>query len=420
MDTSTVDTIKKQLLQLKELHESGVLGASQYDEARLPLERRLLDLVLSSTADAPTATAPAPDSTAQHKEQQEQPTQVPQTPTPKARPSAALWGGIAAATLALAAGGYWWKGSPQALQGNTTAAASPDDTAPGNAPHATDTPQIAAMVEKLAARLKEQPNDGEGWAMLGRSYNVLGRLPEAIAAYEKALALRKNDANLLADYADTLAVRNNRSLEGEPMKLVERALKLEPSNIKALALAGSYAFEKKDYTTAVRHWDKLVQTGPADNAMVQQMQGALDEARKLAGMPARTPALDTAQATKDKQQSGSAASVAGTVTLSSTLKSQVQPTDTVFIFARASEGPRMPLAILRKQVKDLPIAFTLDDSLSMAGANKLSSADKIIVGARISKSGNAMPQPGDLTGQSGTVRLGEKNLQIEIREQVKP
>lgn len=420
MDTSSVDTIKKQLLQLKELHESGVLGASQYDEARLPLERRLLDLVLSSTADAPTATAPAPDSTAQHKEQQEQPTQVPQTPTPKARPSAALWGGIAAATLALAAGGYWWKGSPQALQGNTTAAASPDDTAPGNAPHATDTPQIAAMVEKLAARLKEQPNDGEGWAMLGRSYNVLGRLPEAIAAYEKALALRKNDANLLADYADTLAVRNNRSLEGEPMKLVERALKLEPSNIKALALAGSYAFEKKDYTTAVRHWDKLVQTGPADNAMVQQMQGALDEARKLAGMPARTPALDTAQATKDKQQSGSAASVAGTVTLSSTLKSQVQPTDTVFIFARASEGPRMPLAILRKQVKDLPIAFTLDDSLSMTGSNKLSSADKIIVGARISKSGNAMPQPGDLTGQSGTVRLGEKNLQIEIREQVKP
>jgi cytochrome c-type biogenesis protein CcmH len=99
---------------------------------------------------------------------------------------------------------------------------------------------------------------------------------------------------------------------------------------------------------------------------------------------------------------------------------QAKPEDTVFVFARPAEGARMPLAILRKQVKDLPLQFTLDDSMAMSPANALSGASKVVVGARVSKSGNAMPQPGDLSGQSAPVSVGASGLQIEIREAVKP
>jgi cytochrome c-type biogenesis protein CcmH len=108
------------------------------------------------------------------------------------------------------------------------------------------------------------------------------------------------------------------------------------------------------------------------------------------------------------------------VTLSAALAKQAQPEDTVFVFARAATGSRMPLAILRKQVKDLPISFTLNDSMAMSPSNALSSVPQVIVGARISKSGNAMPQPGDLSGQTDPVKVGATGLKIEIKDAVKP
>jgi cytochrome c-type biogenesis protein CcmH len=112
--------------------------------------------------------------------------------------------------------------------------------------------------------------------------------------------------------------------------------------------------------------------------------------------------------------------VSGTVTLSAALAKQAQPDDTVFVFARAAEGSRMPLAILRKQVKDLPFNFKLDDSMAMSPTTALSSATKVIVGARVSKSGNAMPQPGDLSGQSQPVNVGTTGIKVEIHDAVKP
>ena len=141
------------------------------------------------------------------------------------------------------------------------------------------------MVERLAQRLKDQPQDAEGWAMLARSYSVLGRHPEALQAYEKALALRKDDANLLADYADSLAVQNKNVLAGEPLKLVTRALKLEPRNLKALSMAGSEAFDRQEYARAIQYWQQVVEFGPADSPMVQQVKPGLEQARQLAGVP---------------------------------------------------------------------------------------------------------------------------------------
>jgi cytochrome c-type biogenesis protein CcmH len=170
----------------------------------------------------------------------------------------------------------------------------------------------------------------------------------------------------------------------------------------------------------------MVEISPPGNAFSQQVMPAIAEARKLAGMPPAAKPLDSILPAKASDNgagsSGAAtgASVSGTVTLSAALAKQAQPEDTVFVFARASEGSRMPLAILRKQVKDLPLTFKLDDTMAMSPANALSTAGKIIVSARVSKSGNAMPQPGDLTGQSAPVDVGATGLKIEIKETVKP
>jgi cytochrome c-type biogenesis protein CcmH len=196
------------------------------------------------------------------------------------------------------------------------------------------------------------------------------------------------------------------------MKQVNRALKLDSHNAKALFLAGTYAFDQKDYKQAVKHWQTAVQTGAANDPLTQQMESSLKEVRQLAGLPP--------VAAEDVAVTPSVASVSGTVSLSGALAQQAQPEDTVFVFARAAQGGRMPLAILRKQVKDLPLQFTLDDSLAMSPANALSGAKQVIVGARISKSGNAMPQPGDLLGQSAAVAVGSSGLKIDIKDVVKP
>ncbi len=381
MNTS-IASLKAQLEQLKALQQSGVLPRSQYDKSKAELERRILDTVLQG--ETPAAA--------------------------QVRPKAGLVAGLATFVLVLACAGYYWKGTPVAPQAPEQAQAQQQSA---------QLEQIAAMVDKLAQRMKEQPEDAQGWTMLARSYSVLGRNPEALVAYEKAVALRKDDPSLLADYADVLALKNNRSLEGEPMKWVERALKLDANNPKALALAGTYAYERKDYANAVKLWEKLVATGPADSDFVQQFGPAIAQARSLAGMP---PALAPAPASSAaaSQPGAAGGTVSGKVTLSPSLAGKTGPEDTVFVYARAASGSRMPLAIVRKQVKDLPFTFSLDDSMAMSPANKLSRAYKVIVGARVSKSGNAMPQPGDLQGLSAPVAVGASDLRVEIKDVVAP
>ena len=393
MDTP-INTLKKQLAQIKDLHESGALSQLQYDEAKTALERRVLDLVLTGQPEVAVVDASG----------RKKPTNY----------LIAIW---VVGVLASAGLGYWWTGTPSQAG---LVAPSPNDAgnadAPAGTPHATNFDQIAAMTERLAVRMKEQPNDAEGWAMLARSYSVLGNHPDALKAYEKAVALRKDDATLLADYADALAVKNNRILGADSMKQVDRALKIDPRNLKALSLAGTYAFDRKDYAAAAKYWGQVVQFGPADNGIVQQIAPALAEARSLAGLPDVSPAQDLGA----KATAVSGGNLTGTVTLASALLQKAQPDDTVFVFARAAEGSRMPLAIVRKQVRDLPFDFILDDTTSMSPANKLSAAKKVIVGARVSKSGNAMPQPGDLSGQTGPVDVGASGLKLEIKELVKP
>ena len=434
---ATVDTLRTQLLQLKQRHDAGTLSTSEYQTSKAALERRVLDVVLAGAdgASIPTplrrGAAPATSQPAQagaaNRSVAAQSASVELPEAAVGKPSRGLLATLGAFVLAVALGGYWLTGSPSLAGLGSPAPAGAAAAHEGGAPsHAVSPEQIAEMAERLATRLREQPQDPQGWAMLGRSYAVLGRNDDAVKAYETAVRQQGDDAVLLADYADALAVKNNRKLDGEPMKWVRRALELDPKNVKGLALAGTDAFDRKDYAGAVKYWEELLKFGPSGGNFMQQVQASVAEARQLGGLAPAVPATTAAPAMAPPSPKGPSSNdaanptVSGTVTLNGAVAAQAGPDDTVFIFARAAEGSRMPLAVLRKRVRDLPATFTLDDSLAMSPAAKLSGAPLVIVGARVSKSGNATPSAGDLSGQVGPVPLGSRGLAVEIREQVKP
>ncbi len=197
--------------------------------------------------------------------------------------------------------------------------------------------------------------------------------------------------------------------------IVERALKEDPKNPRALALAGAVAYDRQDYAGAVRYWERLAEVEPADSPSAPQIRDSIAQARRMAGMPESTTAAAPAA---PPASSPHGTQVSGTITLAPALRGRVAPDDIVFVFARAAEGPRMPLAVLRKQAKDLPLAFILDDSLAMSPAARLSGASRVVVGARVSKSGNPMPQPGDLQGLAGPLPVGASGVAIQINEEV--
>jgi len=333
---------------------------------------------------------------------------------------AAVGGFILVVSFAL----YFALGTPRSL---TPSAPGPASEASGGQNPITPQ-QVEAMVTQLAERLKTNPDDGQGWAMLARSYNSLNRFPEASKAYEKAVALLPPDAQLLADYADALAMALGKKLEGEPMKLVQQALKIDPTNAKALALAATEAFNRQDYSTAVGYWEQSLKTVPADSEIGQQLRANILEAKRLArgetpvaesdgpnGVAAATPGSSAGQtAEASSGSSSSPASVKGIVTLASDLAHKAAPEDTVFIFARVPDGPRMPVALLRKQVKDLPLEFTLDESMAMVPSITLAQFRSVVVGARVSKRGDARPSSGDLEGFSKPVPVGSSGIAVQI------
>jgi cytochrome c-type biogenesis protein CcmH len=319
---------------------------------------------------------------------------------------------------------YLKVGTPEAIApmaSSSTGATTPANPQDGS-PHSTSFESIRAMADKLAASLKDKPDDGAGWAMLARSYNVLGRFSEAADAYVRAEKLLPPDAQLLTDHADALAMSQGQKLDGEPMALIQRALQVDPNNLKALALMGTAAFDRKDYKGAVTYWEKVVKASPADSEFTQSLQTSLDEARALAEgrtppsalpniMPAAAPEAAAPAATNGNPGSGQ---VSGQVKLAPALAAKVSPGDTVFVFARAEKGPRMPLAILQLKASELPARFSLDDSNAMAPGMKLSAFPSVMLVARISKSGNASAQSGDLEGGIGPVKPGTQDLQIKI------
>ncbi len=298
-----------------------------------------------------------------------------------------------------------------------------------SAEHSITPQQIEDMVVQLKQRLALKPDDAEGWTMLARSYVFLRHYDEALAAYARAAKLLPGNANVLADYADMLAYTTH-TLRGEPEKIIRQALQADPNHIKALWLAGSVALERKDYRAAIEPWQKILKLVPPDSQEASMATAGISEARDLGGLsPAVSPPIsqtsNLAQNNMPQSRPGAAGetvngAVSGTASLDPAFKARVAATDIVFIFARSTDRPTgPPLAALRKTVKDLPLTFTLDDSMAMMPNLNLSSATSIVVGVRISKAGNVTPSPGDIQGFSQPVKVGAKGISISIDTEVK-
>jgi cytochrome c-type biogenesis protein CcmH len=352
---ANVSIYRDQLRELENDLAAGTLARADYERSRAEIEARLLEDVREPDAQ----------------------------PARPARRAAALAIGAGIPVLALAI--YLAVGNPATLSLQVE--------------HGATVQQLETMVERLAARLRENPDDAQGWQLLGRSYAALGRFGEAADAYAKAAVRAPRDPDLLVDFADVLAMARGQRLAGEPEKLVERALELDPKNLKGLALAGTAAFERKDFAQAAAYWQRMLPLVPADSEDWRIVQQNVAEAQQLAGAapPLQAPAA-----------------LQGTVALSPALKDKAAADDVVFVFARAAEGPPMPLAVARTRVRDLPYSFRLDDSMAMTPSMKLSAFPRVIVGARVSKSGNAVPQPGDLQGVSAPVANDAGEVRVVI------
>jgi cytochrome c-type biogenesis protein CcmH len=274
-----------------------------------------------------------------------------------------------------------------------------------------------AALQKLEKELAKQSENPDGWMLLARSYSELERFSDAERAYGQLVKLIPNEAQLWADYADVYAMSHGRTLRGEPTGFLNKALELDSNNTLALALSGTAAMEREDYAAAIAHWQKLLDLLPPDYPDVQMIRAGAQRARELLATQkggkeklARMPA-DKAP---EKSAAGSGAVISGRVALNPALAGMAAPTDPVFIIARAAGEQKFPIAVLRKQVKDLPLQFTLDDSMAMQAQMKLSGFDQVVVVARVAKSGDPVARPGDLQGMTGAIKPGAKDVNIVI------
>ncbi len=285
---------------------------------------------------------------------------------------------------------------------------------PGAAEQAAADPsdQINAMVAKLEQRLQQQPDDMKGWLMLGRSYKALKRYDDAVAALKKAQAIQGDNADILLQIADVLATANGGSLQGEPTALVEQALKLQPDNEIGLWLSGMSKAESEQYDEAIALWRKLQQRYQPGQAEFQEVQDMINTALERSGKPPEAAQAVPAAAANASPQ------INVKVTLDEKFKASVKADDTLMVYVKAANGPKMPLAAVKRQVKDLPLTISFDDSMAMMPTMKISSVDEVIVTARVSRSGNAIPEAGEPIGTAKVMGDQRKDVKIVIDRQV--
>ena len=268
-------------------------------------------------------------------------------------------------------------------------------------PEATKLLEINKMVLRLAEKMKAKPNDAQGWLILGRSYKALEQYPQAADAFANAYRLLGDQAEVMLLYADALAYVNNRNLAGRPSELVYKALALEPDNLNALWLGGMAKAQEGDAPAALKLWKKLEATLPPGSDSQQEIKNLLSSLAKDTSL---------GQVQKEPEAKVSNFTLSVQVSLAPKLQKAAAAEDTVFIYAQAISGPKMPLAIVRKHVSDLPLTVSLNDSMAMMPNMKLSNFASVKLLARISKSGNAMTQPNDLIGIIEQVNLTDKSI----------
>ncbi len=268
---------------------------------------------------------------------------------------------------------------------------------------------IEAMVEKLAQKMKTNPSDFEGWIMLARSYKTMKRYPEAVDAWQKVRELKGEEPDVLVQLADVIAMKNGGSLLGEPVELVAKALDIDANNDMGLWLYGLANAENGKFNEAIGFWKKLQTHYTPEDEDFKEVQKLIDQAHEALGQ--KVEAIPESKSETKVVNSGKSLRIS--VVLDDKLKATANPDDTVFIYAQPAQGGRMPLAVVKKQVKDLPLEVTLDDSMAMMPAMTISSVENIQVSARISHSGNAIAQSGEPIGKKQISTL-VKNGVIEL------
>lgn len=406
---------RDRLAELERDHRNGSLSDEGLAEARQELQRQLLEDTAAAEDAGPRSGIPGTQSAG------------PRSGIPGTQSAPASLGrrsGIALAILLplLAVALYGALGTPSAV---LPAAAQAQRAS-------ADMEQLAA---KLAQKLEANPNNPEGWAMLARSYKSLGRWDDAERAYARIGPGFDQNAELVAELAEMLVQKNN-GFTQRSRELTRQALRLEPDNMLALFLGGGEAFEGGRYTEAAATWQRLLPKLEPGSEDARMVEASIAEARVRGGggprpsigkadvAPGAVAPSDevhrgvakagTAATTAKAAAKPSAKAVSGRVELAPALKDKAGPNDVVFIFARAVDGPRMPLAAQRARVADLPMDFMLDDSQALMPEAAISSAAQVRIEVRVSKSGNAAPGKGDLTGKSVPVKPGASGLRIVV------
>ena len=303
----------------------------------------------------------------------------------------------------LAVGFYAYLGQPELIEGVKKQAASPTGHASGS--KGKNIPSVEEMVGKLAAKLKENPNNAEGWFMLARSYMSMNRYKEAVEALEKTNKLIPNNPTVMLRYADALTMLSGGRISGKPFDLIKRAVAIKPDDPTGLWLIGMGYEEQGEYRKAISYWNLLVPL-LKDNKSIDEVNNLIRSAKSKAGISLTDNSTQPVVKTKKK----AVTSLRVKVSLDKSMLKNASMDDVVFIFAKAISGPPMPLAVVRKQVKDLPLEVVLDDSMAMIPSMTLSSFNKVKITARVSKSGKPLLQKGDIHSKEKHISLPHSGL----------
>jgi cytochrome c-type biogenesis protein CcmH len=375
IDERNIAIAKHRLAELTEQLQSNALNQAQYDEQRAELEQALsddLDL---------------------------------QTPV-QASFSQGRWMSFVLMAMipVLAATLYWQLGTFNAIEPTPEMLASNEPTLPNQE-------AIDKMVDGLAKKMQADPNNAEGWLMLGKSYKYQQQYAKSADAFAHAYKLLGDKPDVMLAYAEALSFANDEQVTGQSADLVFKALALAPNNPNALWLAGMAKAQVGEFMAAKKLWTQLAAVLPQGSEAQQETQGLLakiDSKIAEANNETSKEAVSKKVSSEDKINPVSTASIDVQVSLAPELQTQTSPADTVFIYAQALTGPQMPLAIVRKQMSDLPLSVSLTDAQAMTPAMKLSNFADVKLLARISKSGNAMKQAGDLIGVLENVTVADK------------
>lgn len=315
---------------------------------------------------------------------------------------------------------YLAVGTPDAIDPANRIAVVANQQPQQQAPGDQATPDIREVVRRIKERLEDEPEDVTGWFMLGRAHMALSEFAPAVSAIRKSYELGGENPEVMIRLADALAMSQEGSMAGEPEPLLVRALELQPDNPQGLWLLGMAQSERGDNVAAIQTWQTLVPLLQGDERSQQEVTQLIAQAKQATGTGdsndgASVGASATAAEESAMSQPSSVAKLAVEVSLKDGLAEDL-PSDTiVFVYAKAADGPPMPLAVARKTLADIPFTVILSDEDAMIPAMKLSAFDKLIVGARLSLDGNAIAKPGDIFGEvHDATSGGSEPLRVEI------